>query len=88
MPATGKTTDGRRRTTGRPEGTSTIADDVRRAAFQAATAARRLTALTTDPLWKPTALTGPTLADLRDARDRLDAVLTQAAQPVEDTCDT
>jgi len=88
MPAS---TDNRRRTTGRPEGTSTTADDVRRAAFQAATAARRLHTLTDDPLWRPKMLTAATLADLRDARDRLDAVLQHADtadHPAPATCDT
>ncbi|MET8908372.1 hypothetical protein [Micromonospora sp. NPDC004551] len=77
MPAT---TDpaARRRHTGRSMGDTTLADDVRRAAFHVDRAARNLHALTGDPLWRPKVLTGPTLADLRDARDRLDAVLRQA----------
>lgn len=59
-----------------------ISDDVRLAAFQLCAAARRLEELAGDPLFRPRLLTGPTLADLVDARARLDAVL--SATPKED----
>lgn len=57
-----------------------IGDDVRHAAFQLCTAARQLQALRDDPLYRPKLLTGPTLADLVDARARLDAVMKEVPQ--------